>query len=103
MLGYSCAYDLPAIVAEDDHHVEQLKRRGRYNEHIDRSDTLGLIPQEAAPSRGGCASSSHHVLRDSCLADLDAELEQLTMDPGCSPQRVGAAHLPNQVTNLALH
>jgi hypothetical protein len=25
------------------------------------------------------------------------------MDPRRSPERVGAAHLPNQVTNLALH
>jgi len=37
------------------------------------------------------------------LTDLDAELEQLAMDPRRTPERVGAAHLPNQVTNLALH
>jgi hypothetical protein len=37
------------------------------------------------------------------LADLDAELEQLTVDPGRTPERVGAAHLPNQIANLAIH
>jgi hypothetical protein len=36
------------------------------------------------------------------LADLDAEHEQLTVDPGRAPQRVGDAHLPNQIANLAL-
>ncbi len=38
MLGYSRAYDLPAIVRQNDHDVEQLKRSGRHNEHIDRGD-----------------------------------------------------------------
>jgi hypothetical protein len=45
---------------------------------------------------------SHHVLRGGRLADLDAELEKLTVDPGPTPQRVGAAHLPNQNANLAI-
>jgi hypothetical protein len=35
-------------------------------------------------------------------ADLDAELEQLTVDPGRTPERVGAAHLPNQIANIAI-
>jgi len=103
MLGHSRAYDLPAIVGKNDHNVEQPKRSGRHNEHIDRCDAFGLIAQEAAPGRGRLTSSSHHVLGDGRLADLDAELEQLTVDPGRTPERVGAAHLPNQIANLAIH
>ena len=95
----SRAYDLPAIMRQNDHDIEQLKRSGHHNEHIDGSDAFGLV----APSRGRCASSSHHVLGDRSLADFDAELEQLTMNPRCTPERVGVAHLPNQVTHLALH
>src|SRR5208283_4717491 len=45
----------------------------------------------------------HHVLRDGRLADLDAELEQFAVDPECAPERVGAAHLPDQIPNLAIH
>jgi hypothetical protein len=37
------------------------------------------------------------------LADLDAELEQLTVYPGRTPERVGTAHLPDQIPNLAIH
>jgi hypothetical protein len=37
------------------------------------------------------------------LADLDAELEQFTVDPGRTPERVGDAHLPNQIPNFAIH
>src|ERR1700738_4645137 len=36
-------------------------------------------------------------------ADFDAELEELTMDAGRSPERVGGVHLPNQFTNLAIY
>jgi len=91
------------LVGEDDRNVEQPKRCGRHDEHVDGRDAFGVIPQEGAPSRERRTSSSHHVFGDRSLTDLDAELEQLAMDPRCTPERVGAAHLTNQVTNLALH
>ena len=75
MLGDGSVNDSPAIVGQDDHYLEQPKRCGRHNEHIDRSNALGLIAQKAAPGRRRRPSSSHHVLGDGRLADLDAELE----------------------------
>ncbi len=47
--------------------------------------------------------SSHHVSANGRLADLNAELENLAMDPRCTPQRVGCTHLPDQLTNLAMY
>jgi hypothetical protein len=38
-----------------------------------------------------------------CLADLDAELEQLAVNPVRTPQRVCGVHLPNQIPNFAIH
>src|SRR6202453_3350281 len=64
MLGDSRAYDLPSIVRQNDHDVEQPKRCGRYNEHIDRGDAFGLIAQEAPPSRGRLTSSSQATMTD---------------------------------------
>lgn len=77
--------------------------RSLLDEHIDRSDALGVIAQEGLPVLRRCSSSSHHVLGDGRLADLDTELEHLTVDPGRSPERVGAAHPPNQIANFALY
>jgi hypothetical protein len=51
MFGYGRASDIPAIVAQNDHHVKQSKRCARHDKHIDGSDTLGLIAQEATPGR----------------------------------------------------
>src|SRR5438067_11891131 len=55
-----------------------------------------LPSQEGPPSLGRGAASLDHVLRDARLSDLETELEQLTMDAWCSPQRIFRAHLPDQ-------
>jgi hypothetical protein len=39
---------------------------------------------------------------DGGLTDLDTELEQLAMNARCTPERVGVAHLPDQITHLAI-
>jgi hypothetical protein len=41
-----------------------------------------------------------HVLGNARLADIDAELEQFAMDARCAPERVGQAHVPDQLTDL---
>src|SRR6476620_11877093 len=51
----------------------------------------------------GSLSSPHHVFGDAGLADLDAELKQLAMDPRRSPQRVGDAHLADQPSYFDRH
>ncbi len=103
MLGDGGAYNIPAIVGQNDHHVKQPKRRGSHNEHVDGGDAFGVIAQEGPPVLRRCSVSSHHLLRDCSLAHLHAELEQLAVDPGRTPERVGAAHLPNQIADLTLH
>jgi hypothetical protein len=50
----------------------------------------------------GVPPPSRHVLGDGRLADLDAELQQLAVDARRTPERVGAAHLSDQITNLAI-
>jgi len=42
-------------------------------------------------------AASRHILANTGLADVDAELEQFAVDARRSPQRIVAAHLPNQV------
>jgi hypothetical protein len=77
-------------VGQNDHHIQQPKRGGRHDEHVDHSDAGGLIAEKAAPGWRRRPSSSHHVLGNRGLADLDAEFEQFTVDPGRTPERVGA-------------
>ena len=41
----------------------------------------------------GLSRRSRHVLRDSGLSDLEAELQKLSMDARCAPEGVLKAHL----------
>jgi hypothetical protein len=103
-LGDGGAHDSPSIVGQNDRHVEQPERCGRHNEHVDRSDALGVIPQEVAPVLRRCSSPSQHVLH-ATVAWLTS-MPSLSGSPwilGVTPERVGAAHLPNQIANLAFH
>ena len=84
------------MVTKNDHGIQQLKRRGRDHEHVDRGDGCHMVPQEAAPSRGGSLRAPREVPADSSLAHLDAELEQFAMDARRAPERIGAAHLTDQ-------
>jgi hypothetical protein len=103
MFGDGRVNDSPALVGEDDRNVEQPKRCGRHDEHVDGRDAFGVIPQEGAPGRGRSTSSSHHVPGDRRLADLDTELEKFAVGPGRAPERVCYAHLPNQFTNFSMY
>ena len=37
-----------------------------------------------------------HVFGDGSLSHGEAQLEQLAVDPGSAPQRIGPAHVPNE-------
>ena len=44
-----------------------------------------------------------HVFGDRGLTDVNAELEEFSMDPGSAPQRVGQAHVTDQMANFERH
>jgi hypothetical protein len=103
MQGDIKSQNLPAIVGQDDHYIQQPKRCASHDKHLDPGDTLGLIEQEATSGRWRRAAFSGHVLGDRAMADLDAQLEELAMDPGRPPKRVGDVPLPNQIPNFVIH
>jgi len=84
--------DFSAVMAKHDQGIENPKRRGCHNEHVDRRDIGQVVVQEATPSRGGDFRSPRQVSPDGGLADLDAELEQVAVDAGRAPQS-GVARL----------
>jgi len=44
--------------------------------------------------------AGRHQVGNCSLADLDSQLEQLAMNPWCSPEWIGVRHLKNKVTDL---
>jgi hypothetical protein len=54
----------------------------------------------ARPALRRRVSSPDHVLGHAGLSDIDAELEELSMDPRRSAQRIGNAHLADKLAYL---
>src|SRR5580704_1478578 len=66
----------------------------------DPCDAVGMIAKERPPALGWRVSSPDHVLGHARLSDIDAELEEFSMDPRRSPQRIGNAHLADKLAYL---
>ena len=85
------------MVIKYNHGIEHPKRRGRDDEHIDRDDDRHMVPQKAAPSRGGSFRAPRQIPSNRGLTDLDAEFEEFAVDARCAPERVVEARLTDQV------
>src|SRR5467141_20396 len=93
-------YDLSSAVPHDQQSIEQTKRDCRHDEQIHSGDAIGMIVEECLPSLRRRASSPGHILGHTRLPDFDAELEQLSMDPRRSPQRISNAHLVDKLASV---
>src|ERR1700716_3416621 len=100
MRGDSERYDLSPAMPHDQQTREQTERDCRHHEQIDRGDAVGMIAQERLPSLGRRTSSLGHIFSHARLSDRNVELEQLSMNPWRSPQRIGNAHLADKLAYL---
>ncbi len=71
--------------------------RNDNHEEIDRSRTIHVIAEECLPTLIGIPGSAGHVLGHGGLTDLEAELQEFSVDARCAPQRIVRAHLPDQL------
>src|SRR5512141_911002 len=59
-------------------------------------DTVGMVAQKCAPALRWWPRVAAHIPSDCRLSDLEAELEQFTMNVWGAPERVRPAHLANE-------
>src|SRR5215475_6951676 len=98
--GHPEPYDQASIVMQNQQTIQELERDRRYHEQVHRCDSIGMVGQEGLPTLRWWPSPQRHILRHTRLADIDSELEKLSMDSWCAPQRVGNAHLADQLAYL---
>src|ERR1700747_3761175 len=98
--GHSKPQDLPPVMAHDEQSIEQPKRDRRHDEEVHCGNALSMVAKERLPSLRGRAPPPRHMLGHAGLADVDAELEKLSMEARRSPQRVSDAHLAEQPANF---
>src|SRR3989454_2732568 len=91
----------PAPVVAQHHEREQdPKSRRGHREEIQPDQILGVIRQKRAPRLRRRPPRPEHVLRHRRLRDRQAQLQQLPVNPRRTPERIGAAEPPNQVSEL---
>jgi hypothetical protein len=89
-------------MVKHDQSIQDPKRRGRDNEHVDRHSVSQVVVQKAAPSRGRGLGVPRQIPPDCGLTDIDAEVEQFAVDARCPPERVSSAHPADQVTDFGI-
>src|ERR1700738_2963431 len=92
--------NMSPAVPHDQQSIEQAKRDCRHDEHIHRSDPVRMIAKECPPALRRRVPSPDHVLGHAGLSDVDAEFEQFSTEPRRSPQRIGSAHLADQLAYI---
>jgi hypothetical protein len=89
--------NMSPAVPHDKQATQQTKRDCRYDEHIYRGDPVSMIAKERPPALGRRDSSLGHLFGHAGLSDIDAELEEFSVDPRRSPQRIGNAHVADEL------
>src|SRR3982074_3402963 len=92
--------NLSPAVPHDQQSIEQAKRDCRHAEHMHRTHPAHMIAKECPPALRRRVPSPDHVLGHAGLSDVDAELEQFSMDPRRSPQRIGNAHREDELAYI---
>src|SRR5215212_1316007 len=86
---------------QDRKSIQEPKRDRRDDKHVYRGNGIGMIAKECPPALRRWPPSLRHVLCHRGLADIDAKLEQLAVDPWCPPQCVRDTHLANERANVS--
>src|ERR1700693_4007949 len=81
-------------VAHNDKTIQNLECDRRQDKEVDRRDAVDVIAEKRPPALRRWPRVAAHVPSDRRLGDLEAELEQLTMNPRRAPKCVRTAHLP---------
>jgi hypothetical protein len=88
-------------VAHNDKTIQNLECDRRQGKEVDRRDVVEVIAEKRPPALRRWPRVAAHVPSDRRLGDLEAELEQLTMNTRCVPKCVRTAHLANQRAQLS--
>ena len=95
--------DLPPAMSHNQQAIEQPERDCRHHEQVHRGDPVSMITKERFPSLRGRRPPPCHIFGHASLTDIDAQLEQFTVNPRRSPSLVLDAHLTDQVANFQWH
>ncbi len=91
----------PSSVAHNDKTIQNFECDRLQDKEVDRRDAVDVIAEKRPPALRRWPRVAAHVPSDRRLGDLEAELEQLTMNTRRAPKCVRTAHLANERAQLS--
>jgi hypothetical protein len=88
MSGDAKMQNAPTVVRKHQEHIQDLEPDRRHYKEVDGNQGLQVIVEECPPSLGGRLVATRQALAHTGLADVDAELEQLAVNPRSAPEWV---------------
>jgi hypothetical protein len=89
-----------AIMVKNQEDEEELEGHRWDEKEVYGDEVLGMVVKKGAPGLRGRFAVPGHVFGDSCLRELDSDLEQLTVNARSAPARIGKAHLADEIANF---
>jgi len=77
---------VPSSVTKDDKTIKSLERDRWQDKQIDRRNAIRMIVEKGPPALRRWQPAAAHIPSNRRLSDLEAELEQLTMNAWCAPE-----------------
>ena len=98
---YAKRYPKSSSVSYDNKTIEDPERDRWQDKKVDRCDAVGMVAEKRPPALRRWPPTAAHIPSDCRLSDIEAKLEQFTMNAWCAPERVRAAHLANERAQLS--
>ncbi len=92
--------DAPAVVSEHDEAEEDVQAGGGHGEEVDRDQIPDMVVEEGAPGLRRLGPPFRHEAGRSALSCVDAELYDLAMDAGGTPEGVRSGHAGDESLDL---
>jgi hypothetical protein len=96
MLGYVEVDDPSAVMSEHDEDEEHSQARAGNGEEVERDEVPDMVAEKCPPGLGWRSAPVLEQAADGAFRDVDAELQELPVDSGSTPQRIGRGHGSDQ-------
>src|SRR5690242_1786904 len=103
MLRDRKVHNATAFVCQHQENIENLKPDRRNRKEVRRNHVFHVILEKYFPALRRRSSVAHQILTHGRFADFDTELQQLTVNFGCTPERVVATHPADELPYFLRH
>ena len=103
LTGHIDVQNLPPVVADNEEAVQDSEGQRWHRKEVHASDGFAMVAKEFQPASGRIriVGGTFHPARNGSFRDVETQLEQLSVDAGCSPRWVLRDHAKDQLAHFS--